>query len=314
MFWLGIVLVALMGLALGLLGGGGSILAVPILEYVFGMEAHAAIAGSLVLVGSTALLSALLHHRTTPVDWRGALVFAAIGAPLSLAGGWFSRRVPGSVLMLLFGLLMLVVGAAILRERREPPPDAKPHALALALSGAAVGFLTGFLGIGGGFLIVPALVLFLYVPMKRAVGTSLLVIALNARASACGFASGGGSRCPRKIAAPTTSISSPNRSISTLPGMRRENHPPARLSGAPMAAKTSAPRQSTGVVRWCSSAESSAALPTSTSEPAIAACGSIPKTYSRMGTARIEPPPPSSPSASPISAISTMPSQNMPGV
>jgi len=180
MFWLGIVLVALMGLVLGLLGGGGSILAVPILEYVFGMEPHAAIAGSLVLVGSTALLSALLHHRTTPVDWRGALLFAAIGAPLSLVGGWFSRRVPGAVLMLLFGLLMLVVGAAMLRGSREPPPDAGPHALALALSGAAVGFLTGFLGIGGGFLIVPALVLFLHVPMKRAVGTSLLVIALNA--------------------------------------------------------------------------------------------------------------------------------------
>jgi len=180
MFWLGLILVALMGLSLGLLGGGGSILAVPILEYVFGMEAHAAIAGSLVLVGGTALLSALLHHRSQPVDWRSALVFAAIGAPLSLAGGWLSRRVPGSVLMLLFGVLMLVVGAAMFRRRPDPPPDARPYAIALAVSGAAVGFLTGFLGIGGGFLIVPALVLFLRVPMKRAVGTSLLVIAVNA--------------------------------------------------------------------------------------------------------------------------------------
>jgi len=179
MFWLGLILVALMGLALGLLGGGGSILAVPILEYVFGMEAHAAIAGSLVLVGGTALLSALLHHRSQPVDWRSALVLAAIGAPLSLLGGWLSRRVPGSVLMLLFGLLMLVMGAAMFRRRPDPPAHAQPRALALVLSAAAVGFLTGFLGIGGGFLIVPALVLFLRVPMKRAVGTSLLVIALN---------------------------------------------------------------------------------------------------------------------------------------
>ena len=180
MFWLGLLLVALMGLSLGLLGGGGSILAVPILEYVFGMEAHAAIAGSLVLVGSTALLSSLMHHRTTPVDWRSALVFATIGAPLSLAGGWLSRRVPGNMLLLLFGLLMLVVGAAMFRRRPDPPADAKPRTFALVLSGAAVGFLTGFLGIGGGFLIVPALVLFLRVPMKRAVGTSLLVIAINA--------------------------------------------------------------------------------------------------------------------------------------
>ncbi len=180
MYWLGLLLVALMGLSLGLLGGGGSILAVPILEYVFGMEAHAAIAGSLVLVGSTALLSCLMHHRTTPVDWGSALVFAAIGAPLSLLGGWLSRRVPGSVLMLLFGLLMLVVGAAMLRRRSDPPANARRQTPALVLSGVAVGFLTGFLGIGGGFLIVPALVLFLGVPMKRAVGTSLLVIALNA--------------------------------------------------------------------------------------------------------------------------------------
>ena len=177
MFWLGIVLVALMGLALGLLGGGGSILAVPILEYVFGMEPHVAIAGSLVLVGSAALLSALLHHRTTPVDWRRGLLFAAIGAPLSLAGGWFSRRLPGAVLMLLFGLLMLVVGAAMLRGRREPPRDARSHALALALSGAAVGFLTGFLGIGGGFLIVPALVMHRHELRLAAMSLGLLLAA-----------------------------------------------------------------------------------------------------------------------------------------
>jgi len=179
LFWLGVLLTALMGVSLGLLGGGGSILAVPILVYVLGLDAHGAIALSLVLVGSTALLAAAFHHRTAPLAWRQALVFAACGAPFSLLGAFASRRFPGPLLLLLFGLLMVVVALLMFRRRHEAPAGRKHNFLLLAASGAGVGLLTGFLGVGGGFLIVPALVLLVEMPIKRAVGASLLIIAGN---------------------------------------------------------------------------------------------------------------------------------------
>ncbi|MBI1738012.1 MAG: sulfite exporter TauE/SafE family protein [Acidobacteria bacterium] len=179
-FWLGVLLTALMGVSLGLLGGGGSVLAVPILVYVLGVEEHAAIAVSLVLVGLTAWAAALQHHRAGNVDWKGGSLFAACGAPVSLLGAYFSKRLPGAWLMLLFGALMLVSGAAMYRRRlADPGEKSKRNLLVLAACGAAVGFLTGFLGVGGGFLIVPALVLFLGEPMKPAIGTSLFVIGAN---------------------------------------------------------------------------------------------------------------------------------------
>ncbi|MCL4523511.1 MAG: sulfite exporter TauE/SafE family protein [Acidobacteria bacterium] len=179
-FWLGIFLTALMGVSLGLLGGGGSILAVPILVYVLGVEEHAAIAISLVLVGLTAWAAALQHHRAGMVDWKGGFLFAACGAPVSLLGAYFSNRLPGALLMLLFGALMLVAGAAMYRRCMDDATEkSKKNIFVLAACGAGVGFLTGFLGVGGGFLIVPALVLFLGEQMKPAIGTSLFVIGAN---------------------------------------------------------------------------------------------------------------------------------------
>jgi hypothetical protein len=184
--WLGIFLTGLMGVSLGLLGGGGSILAVPIMVYLFHLDAHAAITLSLVLVGGTALLAALVQHRDTNVDWRGGTVFAALGAPFSLLGSFGARKVPGGMLLFAFGMLMLVVGAMMLRGRHEPPADAPRDWRRVAASGMGVGLLTGFLGVGGGFLIVPALALLTRMPMKVAIGTSLLVIAGN-----CAFALAG---------------------------------------------------------------------------------------------------------------------------
>ena len=179
-FWMGVALLALMGASLGLLGGGGSILAVPIFVYVLGAEPHAAIATSLVLVGATALVAALLHSRRGCVDARAGIIFALLASPASLLGAWATRFVPGRTLLFVFGLLMIAVSLLMWRGRREPEAGALRRGWpVLAASAAAVGFLTGFLGIGGGFLIVPALVLVMQMPMKRAVGTSLLVIALN---------------------------------------------------------------------------------------------------------------------------------------
>ena len=182
-YWLGVFLTALMGLSLGLLGGGGSILAVPILVYALGLGAHAAIALSLVLVGSTALLAALFHHRAVPLAWRHALLFAACGGPFSLLGALVSRRLPGTLLLLLFAMIMVVVAVLMLRHRPALPGQARSNLPLLAASGAGVGFLTGFLGVGGGFLIVPALVFLVAMPIKRAVGASLLIIVAN-----CGVA------------------------------------------------------------------------------------------------------------------------------
>jgi uncharacterized membrane protein YfcA len=178
--WIAALLTGVMGLVLGLLGGGGSILTVPILVYVLGVEAHAAIAFSLVLVGGTALVAALLHNRKARVDWKDGLLFASFGAPMNLLAAYLSRRLSGPLLLLLFGMVMGIAGIAMLRrvEKHQDAPH-KHHIRPAIASGAAVGLLTGFLGIGGGFLIVPALVLFLEMPMKLACGTSLLVIAAN---------------------------------------------------------------------------------------------------------------------------------------
>ena len=177
--WLTILLIAFMGLVLGLLGGGGSILTTPILVYVMGLEAHAAISFSLILVGGTALVGAFLHQEAAQVAWLDGLLFILFGAPLNLLGATLSRHVSGTVLLLLFGVLMAVSGAAMLFKRVEREAIEKQKLWPVVLVGAAVGFLAGFLGVGGGFMVVPSLVLFLRIPIKSATGTALLVIAGN---------------------------------------------------------------------------------------------------------------------------------------
>lgn len=194
MFILGLVLSAGIGLSLGLIGGGGSIITVPVLVYVLGVEPHRAIGMSLAVVGSTALVGALLHHRKGSVSWRTGAVFAASGIVSAYLGSKLTRLVSPPVLMLLFAGLMLVV-ATVMLTRRAPTADAPAHAPNLpreALAGLGVGFLTGFLGVGGGFLIVPALVVFGGLGMKPAIGTSLFVIAVNCAAGLAGHLTAGG--------------------------------------------------------------------------------------------------------------------------
>jgi uncharacterized membrane protein YfcA len=183
---LALALSTLIGVSLGLLGGGGSILALPVLVYVARVEVHAAIGMSLAVVGSTALVGGLVHARAGRVDLRAAALFGGagmLGAPLgSLATHLASAR----LLLLLFAALMLVVGALMLRGRGARRESERPHPVAVPAAGFGVGLLTGFLGVGGGFLIVPALTLLAGLPIHTAVGTSLLVIAAN---SAAGLAS-----------------------------------------------------------------------------------------------------------------------------
>ena len=177
--WLAVLLIAAMGLILGLLGGGGSILTLPILVYVLGVEAHAAISLSLILVGSTSLIGAFLHQEAARVAWKDGLLFFCFGIPFNFLGATLSRHVSGKVLLLLFGMLMAVSGIAMLYKRKEPKATDKRKVWPVVIAGGVVGFLAGFLGVGGGFMVVPCLVLFLRIPIKSATGTSLLVIAAN---------------------------------------------------------------------------------------------------------------------------------------
>lgn len=176
---------ALIGLSLGLVGGGGSILTVPILVYAIGQPVQLATTTSLAIVGANALVGVVGHARAGNVLPKTGLAFGAAGFLGAFAGTWLNRRVPEQVLLALFALVMLAAAAAMLRKRgggaegeAREEYDARGW-LTLGLSGLGTGFLTGFFGVGGGFVIVPALVLVLGLPMRAAVGTSLLIIALN---------------------------------------------------------------------------------------------------------------------------------------
>ncbi len=185
---LALILSGAIGVSLGMLGGGGSILAVPMLVYVAGVAAQDAVAMSLAIVGATSAIASVLHGQQGRLNYKVAAIFGGAGMVGAFIGAKFTHLVSNAVLLLLFAALMLVVGTLMLvRPQREPASASTPHTTSLPrvlLAGVGVGVVTGFLGVGGGFLIVPALVFFTALPMHVAVGTSLLVIAIN---SAAGF-------------------------------------------------------------------------------------------------------------------------------
>jgi len=200
----------LIGISLGALGGGGSILAVPALVYGAGIGPKPATTASLLIVGLTALLGMTAHLRAGRVRVGSGLVFGAVGIGGSLLGSRLNTAVDPDVLLLAFSGLMLIAAWRMFAQSRSAAratarlaagtpgaSDAAPDGTAtgateparpaidaatvvkVAIAGSMVGFLTGFFGVGGGFVIVPALVLALRFPMPEAVGTSLLVIAIN---------------------------------------------------------------------------------------------------------------------------------------
>lgn len=188
---LGLALASLIGLSLGLLGGGGSILTVPVFVYVVGYAAKPAIAMSLPVVGATSIVGALRHWRAGNVNLPVAVTFGVVAMVGAYAGARAAAMVSGAVQLTLFALVMLGAAISMLRSSRARRSGAVAHSGApplsrwLVLGALGVGALTGLVGIGGGFLIVPALVIMARLPMKQAVGTSLVVIAMN---SASGFA------------------------------------------------------------------------------------------------------------------------------
>lgn len=183
---LGVGLALLTGMALGLFGGGGSILTVPIFVYILGFGAKESIAMSLAVVGVTSLAGAGRHWRAGNVDVRLALAFGGVAMAGTYLGARLSALVSGGFQLLLFGAVMLAAAMAMLRHPTLTP--GRRHSLAgIVAQGLAVGVLTGMVGVGGGFLIVPALVLLGGVPIRTAIGTSLLIITLNATTGFIGY-------------------------------------------------------------------------------------------------------------------------------
>lgn len=181
----------LIGLSLGIFGSGGSILAVPILVYVLGIETKSAIAMSLAIVGFTALTGAVLHWRQGTFCLKAAVFFSLIGIGGTLAGTWVGLRLSDTLQLILFGVLMVVVAVLMLRKKEadlvKGNDECRMRSDLAGGLGAGVGFLTGLLGVGGGFLIVPALNTLGHLKLRLAIGTSLFVIAVNATAGVLGY-------------------------------------------------------------------------------------------------------------------------------
>ncbi|WEK51247.1 MAG: sulfite exporter TauE/SafE family protein [Candidatus Kaistia colombiensis] len=198
--WLAMGFGSVVGFILGLVGGGGSILAVPFLVYGVGVASpHVAIGTGTVAVAVSAFANLLPHWRAGRVKWRCGAVFAAAGVVGALAGSELAKAVDGQRLLMLFGALMVVVGLIMLR-RRDTAGNADIQLSAetarqllprLIATGFAVGALSGFFGIGGGFLIVPGLMLATGMPLPFAIGTSLVAVSAFGAATASSYAASG---------------------------------------------------------------------------------------------------------------------------
>ena len=185
---LALVFGAVIGVLLGLLGGGGSILAVPVLVYALGFDLKQAIPISLIVVGVASAFGAAPKVRANQVQWRLAAIFTAVGIPATFAGSAIGRHLPDAAVMIGFAVVMVVAGIRMLRDTGDTGTACKvgneginwrrcaPRSMPAAF---VIGLLTGLFGVGGGFLIIPALVLILGVEMPIAVGTSLLIVAAN---------------------------------------------------------------------------------------------------------------------------------------
>lgn len=191
MIALGFSLALLIGVTLGLLGGGGSILTVPVLVYALGVPVKQAVPMSLVVVGVTSLFGVANHRRNGNIRWDAAIAFGPAAIIGAFVGARVAPMVSSRVQLAIFAVLMLAAAASMFfgptgaeRDEGEPAPGRSPSMIALI--GAFVGALTGLVGVGGGFMYVPALVLLGGLPMRQAIGTSLVLIILSC---AAGFVS-----------------------------------------------------------------------------------------------------------------------------
>jgi uncharacterized membrane protein YfcA len=198
-FALAVLCGALVGFTLGLIGGGGSIIATPLLLYVVGLQPHVAIGTGAVAVSINAFANLASHARAGNVHWRSATVFAVIGVAGAAIGSSFGKTFDGQRLLFLFAVLMVVVAMLILRRGAQPASRAGVREQRLTPGGTAkiavaamlVGMLSGFFGIGGGFLIVPGLLLSTGMAMIFAVGSSLLAVGSFGLTTAINYAASG---------------------------------------------------------------------------------------------------------------------------
>ena len=186
-----VALAVLMGITMGMLGGGGSILTVPLLVYVAGLDPREAITASLVVVGTASAVALVPHARAGRVRWRAGALFAVTGTIGAYGGGRLGQHLPAELLLAGFAAVMFVAAVGMLRDRPPPTACRGPRCAAKTLAlGAGVGIVTGLVGAGGGFMIVPALTLVVGLPIATAVGTSLLVITANSVAGVAGHLHG----------------------------------------------------------------------------------------------------------------------------
>ncbi|HEX9892479.1 MAG TPA: sulfite exporter TauE/SafE family protein [Gemmatimonadales bacterium] len=189
MIVLGYGLAVLIGITLGLLGGGGAILTVPVLVYVLGVGVRQAVPMSLVVVGLTSLVGVLQHSRGRNVNGRALVAFAPAAIAGSVLGSMLALRVSARLQLTIFAVVLLVAAGSMLwgaRKAPAPPRAARPLSL-LAGIGGGVGLLTGLVGVGGGFLYVPSLATLAGLDMKQAVGTSLALITVSCAAGVVGY-------------------------------------------------------------------------------------------------------------------------------
>jgi len=180
---------AIVGLLLGFLGGGGAIMIVPAMVYILHADEHVALATALIIVAVNAAIGGTLAWKDGRADLTTALLFGASGMLTAYGGAIVSRQIPGQYLLVAFSLLLLTIAFFMYRGTLKSPGEAtvvtRPR-WQIIVVGACVGLVTGILGVGGGFVIVPAMVLLVGMPMRRAVGTSLLVITINSVSSLMG--------------------------------------------------------------------------------------------------------------------------------
>lgn len=198
---LGHILAVGIGISLGLIGGGGSVLALPTLVYVMGIEPKSAVAMTLVIVGTVSLIGVIPHWKQGNVNLKTAFIFGSATMLGAFAGAKIANLpfITGTLQMLLFAVMMLLASGLMIRRgakstAKQPDiseiytkPICKYCWLWLVSEGLGVGILTGLVGVGGGFAIIPALVILGNIPMKQAIGTSLVIIAANAVSGFLGY-------------------------------------------------------------------------------------------------------------------------------
>ncbi|MEZ8083927.1 sulfite exporter TauE/SafE family protein [Enterovibrio norvegicus] len=179
----------IIGLSLGLLGSGGAIITIPVLIHGLGIEEKSAIASGLIIVGAISLLSSIKNVRNKTVNWPLFLQFGLTGVLGAYWGATVGERSPAILQLLVLSLLMAIAGIRMLMSMPKAPPTTEhiPWTFSLIAIGAMIGFITGFVGVGGGFLVVPAILMFTHISLSGATATSLLIISVNALIGFVGY-------------------------------------------------------------------------------------------------------------------------------